>query len=152
MNLYKVGTTKSEGRFYKTISPSTFIFIFILLFYRWKNVPSDLQSRSSSSASSSIYDSMAETMSDLSQSYYSLKRNSIQTKNFNNNDSSNNMGASKPKYTIKTYNNKGGGDSANHSTTTTITATTSPRERSVDTYNERSVDTQPQATHRITTR
>ncbi|XP_066913092.1 serine-rich adhesin for platelets-like isoform X1 [Clytia hemisphaerica] len=115
---------------------------------RWKNVPSDLQSRSSSSASSSIYDSMAETMSDLSQSYYSLKRNSIQTKNFNNNESQNNMAAtSKPKYTIKTYNSKGGGD---HSTTTTITATTSPRERSVDTYNERSVDTQPQATHRIT--
>ena len=67
---------------------------------------------------------MAETMNDLSQSYYSLKRNSIQAKNFNNND--NVLTATTTvKYNV-------------HPTTY------STKERSVDGYNERSVDGQPQ--------
>lgn len=55
-----------------------------LQIYRW-NTKSDIQS-SNSSTSPKVYDNMVETMGDLQQSFYSLKRNSIQTKNFNNND------------------------------------------------------------------
>ena len=64
--------------------------------HRWK-VDSDEKDRSSSS----IYENMAETMNDLSQSYYSLKRNSIQTKNFNNND--NTVITSTAKYNLKPH-------------------------------------------------
>jgi len=59
-------------------------------------------------SSDTMYNDMAETMNDLSHSYYSLKRNSIQTKNFNNNDSNVNV-TSSTKYNLKplhTHNNE----------------------------------------------
>ena len=67
---------------------------FLNFFHRWK-VDSDEKE------SPSIYENMAETMNDLSQSYYSLKRNSIQTKNLNNND--NTVITSTAKYNLKAH-------------------------------------------------
>lgn len=93
-----------------------------------------------------VYNNMAETMSDLSNSYYSIKRGSIQMKNLNNN---NKVTTSVPHYNMNNfYKNQPTtiwvGTKNNNNTVTTTTV----KERSVDSYSERSVDEQP-ATCRI---
>ena len=101
-------------------------YVFLLFCRRNTEERGQKVSEKRKTSSDNVYNDMAETMNDLSHSYYSLKRNSIQTKNFNNNDNNGNVMSSSSKYNLKPSHIR----SNEHD------------ERSVDGYDERSVDVQ----------
>lgn len=106
------------------------------LFPRWNSEQQQQTNDPELYQNNQVYDNMVETMSDLSNSIYSIKRGSIQMKNFNNNDKVAPSSTTVPQYNINTF-------FKNKPTTIKVGSKSVHNERSVDGYNERSVDEQP---------